>query len=162
MINAEYYKEKIKEKIREVFNGGPIAIVDGELFSCYETPCKYCDFFEESGKCERKRIEWLISERAEKPKLTKKEYMLLQDFEFAQKHESATWCAARDKNGHLRFYNGKPRRRCGHWWLPNACPEQIYSSIGVWFEEETPFPFIKWEDVRPWTVEKLLKLEVEE
>ena len=148
MTNFEYYKDKILEigDIKEI-----ALTKDGELGKCSELDCGCCKFHR-TGDCNTTMIEWLYMEHVEKkPKLTKKEYELC-----ALLH---TGYIAKDRNGAIGYYRKKPSK---------ASYDYVWSSGFGWcnFTDKAlfvdiKFDFIKWEDEEPWSVEELLKLEVE-
>lgn len=110
--------------------------------------CKQCSFVEVMGSpknCDfAVKAEELLEEYIEPKKLTKRERA------FCEYAESG-WIA-RDKNGTLGFYYVKPNKdnEEGEW-----CYKYGYGLIGELF------PFIKWEDKKPYSVEEMLKWEVE-
>ena len=59
---------------------------------------------------------------------------------------------ARDMSGDLCWYRYKPEKFENFWSTPEDFDQVEYAD----------FAFIKWEDKEPWSVEDLLKLEVEE
>lgn len=61
MINAEYFKEQIKELLD---NGYDIAVVKGKPAICVSTDCNVCDFYSERS-CTHNTAKWLISEHEE-------------------------------------------------------------------------------------------------
>ena len=79
-----------------------------------------------------------------KPIITKDEYAFLTFFVKSN-------YIARDEDGLLCVYGDMPLRAKKWWWRGN-------SSFCI---DYMAFPFITWED-EPWSVEELLKLEVEE
>ena len=150
MTNFEFYKDKILE----IGSIGEIALMsDGKVIECLNSKCNTCEF--DKGDCLEAKTKWLYKEHVEKPKpakLTKKERKFCEFLE--------TGYIARDENGNLGYYDRKPGKsshdNCwtsGFGWSRIDNCELIY---------DVNFDFIKWEDTEPWSVEELLKLEVEE
>ncbi len=152
MTNFEYYKEEILELTNNdqafmVYKNGKI----GNCDECHD--CKKCLF--DSNSCNAKAIKWLYAEHVEKPKLTKKER------QFCELVEAGWIC--RDENGFLCLYSTKPQCKNSHEWQPpHYCTSFSLSSSLVRNVMDCSFSFITWEDEEPWSVEELLKLEVEE
>lgn len=140
MLNAEYYKEKIKKE------GLAFGFVNGEIVPCSKTDCNECDFYRDIvTSCSLKTVKWLISEYKEPVTLTAREKHFV---EFAEDG----WLA-RDKNGELYFYKDKPHKMRSDWWDNASCRLKSFGDF---------FPFIKWKDEEPWSVEELRKLEVQD
>lgn len=59
---------------------------------------------------------------------------------------------ARDKNGKLCVYPGKPSKRGTIWWSPLT--HKFFDLFRHLFK------MVKWEDDEPWKIEDLLKLDV--
>lgn len=140
MLNAEYYKEKIKKV------GLAFGFVNGEIVPCSGTDCNECDFSRDVVKgCSLKTTEWLISEHKEPITLTAREKHFV---EFAKDG----WLA-RDESGELYFYKDKPHKCGGGWWESVSCRLKAFGDF---------FPFIKRKDKEPWSVAGLRKLEVQD
>lgn len=60
---------------------------------------------------------------------------------------------ARDKNGELYLYQGKPEKSANAWESKCVC----HRSLDLF---NHLFKMVKWEDDEPWNTEDLLKLEV--
>lgn len=60
MLNAEKYKESIKEF------GYTFALCKGEIKDCQIVDCKSCEFGETSG-CTAKKVKWLLEEYKSSP-----------------------------------------------------------------------------------------------
>lgn len=58
----------------------------------------------------------------------------------------------RDADNSITCFYHKPRKKDGVWWHPHSG----YRNLNEEF-----FPFIKWEDKKPWSIKDLLALEVE-
>lgn len=142
MTNCEYWKERLLEIVE---SGGDVAIMGGVPVICESIDCRDCDRI---GKCtEDGLVEWLCAERATVQKLTKKERMFCELAE--------TGWIAREKNKSLYLFSSKPKKG-NELWFGDSYLVNYHPSFNLKFD------FIKWEDEYPWSVEDLLKLEVEE
>ena len=145
MTNFEYYKETILEITNKGIDFG---LFHNKPIACPEVGCDKCSLKEEN--CSREVFKWLYAEyeeHVEQPKLTKKERQFCELVE--------TGWFARCKNGDLCIYSEKPTKLT-NCWFSNY---KTYSNITLF---NLPFTFITWEDEEPWSIEDLLKLEVEE
>lgn len=143
MTNFEKYKDEIIKIFYE--KGTPIAREKntGRIVCCDDISCVQCQFT--LGNCVVNMFEWMLKEYQEPvPKLTKAEKGFCEILDDGY--------IARDKNGDLYLYNNPPYvtetdwRECGH------CTK-LCSNF---------FPFITWESNKAWSIEDLLKLEVED
>jgi hypothetical protein len=154
MTNFEYYKEQILETVNK--HRTNFAVVDGKPISCAVTPCPDCQI--KGGICAVERIKWLYEEHIEQPKLTKKERTFLE----ICKPECYI---ARDKWGDIYLFEVKPAyNRSVNTWSSSRSYINLTYYNNIMFNmnnSDEIFHFIKWED-EPWSVEELLKLEVEE
>lgn len=139
MTNFEKYKDEILLLAK---NNRGFAFHMNKITDCKLSGCKNCIF---TGTCIANRIKWLYEEYQEPaPKLTKAEKGFCEVVKDGY--------IARDKNGDLYLYNNPPYvtetdwRECGH--CTRLCSKF--------------FPFITWESNKAWSIEDLLKLEVEE
>lgn len=161
MTNFEHYKKEILNITDRGYN---VAVVNNEPTACgYVQHCEECQLENKSEKwrCHLNRMKWLCEENVEqpkKPKLTKKERQFCELVE--------TGWIARNKTGDLYFYEpheDKPYKL-------NSADTTIWrhdAMICFLSDEEcdlfhVPFSFITWDDEEPWSIEDLLKLEVEE
>lgn len=97
---------------------------------------------------EKENEEWLNSEYVEKPTLTKEEHMLCETLKEGY--------IVRYNKGALFVHAVKPiRSSCG--WLRNGTTVKLDENIF----KNVKFEFINAKDLEPWSVEDLLKLEVE-
>lgn len=147
MTNYEKYREKILDVVvsRRCF-----AVVDGELVLCGDVMCEQCDLYQEGKSCVGILRDWLNAEYVEPLKLTKAERAFCESL--------VPGCyIARDSSGDLYIYIGKPVKGRMVWGTPDEMCEH-WSHLGAIFN--VSFPFVKWEDEKPWKVEDLLKLEV--
>lgn len=143
MTNFEkYYEEIVEKKYRAVKNGKPI--------SCKSIDCAECELYDEGTVCAYSLLEWLTEEYEElklKQILTKQQKKLCEDLKSGY--------IARSENDCLRWYEKKPKK--GEFGWLNSWSSRLL--LGKCFPE---FPFIKWEDKEPYSIEDMLTWEVEE
>lgn len=144
MTNFEKYKDEIIKIFYE--KGVPIAQEKntGRLISCGDISCGCCQFLH--GNCVVNMFKWMLEEYQEPaPKLTKAEKGFCE--------VTKDGYIARDKNGDLYLYNNPPYVTETDWRANYGHCTKLYSNF---------FPFITWESSKAWSMEELLKLEVEE
>lgn len=143
MTNFEYYKDTIIEITNK---RSMVAVVHNEPVLCKEIEsCTECQL--NNGDCHLNLIEWFCEEHKEQPKLTKKERQFCELVE--------TGWIARDVDDRLYHHKHLPHKSKNLWCHENY-PRY---NMNYYFLK---FPFITWEDEEPWSIEDLLKLEVEE
>ena len=145
MTNFEKYKDAILEITK---HGHGFGLVNNKITDCYDTGCNKCEF---DGACNLHRFNWLYSEYREPIKLTKREWYFLTLV--------GNGYIARDGDEDLMWYEEKPYRDYNHekqFWDTKGEYNEFYG-----LNLNQMFPFITWES-EPWSVEDLLKLEVEE
>lgn len=138
--------EKYKDEILEISRTQAIAINKRRNApeKCSNSVCSEC-LLHEGRSCNQKAIfQWLYSEYQEPaPKLTKAE----RGFCEIVRHGYI----ARDKDKRLYLYGCQPSQRSSGW------------AGERWIDlDRNFFPFITWESNKDWSIEDLLKLEVEE
>ncbi|MBR5583148.1 MAG: hypothetical protein IKW21_01320 [Lachnospiraceae bacterium] len=145
--NMEHYRGEIEKALKA--NKGGFATTNGKICVCEELAdvlgCEECDF--KPPHCITDRMKWLMSEYKPEPVLTAREKG------FAECMDDG-WIA-RDKDEYLHWYEEMPRK--GEDWWEYCCDESGCATL-----KEYCFPFITWEDEKPWSVEKLRKLKVQE
>ena len=147
MTNFEYYKEEIATILN---NGHTPMLHNGIPGSCNECDCldnSICDLYDETD-CSAAFLKWLYAEHIEKPKLTKKEK------QFCELVETGWIC--RDALSNLWWFKERPEKSYPNWTIydkESTCNDITHLSC--------KFSFITWYK-EPWSVEELLKLEVEE
>ena len=153
MTNFEYYKDTILEITNK---GYDVAVINNKPVSCeslgYCTECQ----LKQHENCKSTLTKWFCAEHIEQPKLTKKER------QFCELVESGWVC--RSQNGCLYMSDIKPIKLNISWmngWRDNRKPTSSFTAINTKLFNVT-FPFIKWSDEEPLSIEDLLKLEVEE
>ena len=156
MTNFEKYKESILEFMEEHEDLYP-AVVDGQFEQCAFTLCEKCDLRSIDHKVVGCRaadfLRWLIDECVEKQKLTRRQRAFCEAV--------GTGWMARDGNDHcdnLYIHPNKPskNRMYAVWESSEDIFCQIESKV------YPDFPFIKWEDDEPYSIEEMLKWEVED
>lgn len=140
MTNFEKYKDEILLLAK---NNRGFAFHMNKITDCKLSGCKNCIF---TGTCIANRIKWLYEEYQEPaPKLTKTEKGFCEIIKDGY--------IARDKNGDLYLYNNPPYVTETDWRADYGHCTRLCTKF---------FPFITWESNRNWSIEDLLKLEVEE
>ena len=146
MTNFEKYREEIL-KISERGNSFAVPRQTRVPMECDYVSCRDCLFV--SSHCQFEKIIWLYEEAVEPaPTLTVKERGFCEI--------ARSGCIARDKNGSL--------------WVFDVTPSKVYSDATWWGSaggrckqlDGEAFPFITWESDKAWSIEELLRLEVEE
>ena len=138
--NFEFYKDEILKISRQEAGFG---VINGKVKKCTQMNCVQCLFYD---KCLSERFAWLYAEHIEQPKLTKRERAFCEAVQ--------TGWIARDENELLWLFGDSSdiaKDNCE--WISDSYFYQIKGEL---------FNFVKWEDEKPWAVEDLLKLEVEE
>lgn len=145
MTNMEFYRTEI-EKLTS--RGLTIAIKkDGTVVECTSGHlCDECIFNRGEEYCtDVSTIKWLMSEHEDKPTITAREWHFLK---FIQ-----TGWLVRDTSDGAWWFRKRPQKTETMWNATSRCQYITELADGA-------FPFIKWEDEEPWSVEELLKLEV--
>lgn len=155
MTNYEFYKEEIEMRYRECT---PFSLTKQNcIASCEIIDCEECVFSCDNNpetrglNCGDRKIMWAVQEHVDKPKLTK------QERKFCELLEDTELWFARQRNMTMpTIFSHKPYKTttCWHGDTIQSCELRKYCNAR--------FEFIKWEDEEPWSVEELMKLEVEE
>lgn len=142
MTNMEFYRDEIETIMDE---GHCVAVTtNGVPVKCHIS--LYCNECMLDGGCrDNNLIKWLMSEHKVKPTITARERHFLEFVE--------TGWLARDDDSALWWFEKRPEKRGTLW-------DEVCSYFHVGEIVKNIFPFIKWEDEEPWSVEELLKLEV--
>lgn len=142
--------EKYKDEILGISRTQAIAINKRRNApeKCSHSVCSEC-LLHEGRSCNQKAIfQWLYSEYQEPaPKLTKKERVFCEIVRHGY--------IARDENGSIACHFPEPQKN-----IPRHSWHNFYNY--KIFLDENSFSFIEWKDEKPWSIEDLLKLEVEE
>lgn len=140
MTNFEKYKDEILEISKET----KVAVdkTRNTPTRCPNISCKKCLFY---PRCDEETfVKWLYAEHREPaPMLTKEERVFCEIVRHGY--------IARDKDGSLCVYDSFPVQRILSWF------EDLWIKI-----DPDTFRFITWESGKVWSIESLLKLEVEE
>ena len=142
MTNFEKYK---KEILHIAKNNAKMAVSTKSLKPqyCIDTECTQCLFPSEA--CDTALIEWFYQEYQDPaPKLTKAERGFCEIVK--------TGYIARNSDGSLYTYKEFPSKNDFEWG----------SIIGRRRIKTSSYSFITWESGKVWSIEDLLKLEVEE
>lgn len=145
--NFEFFKDEILKNNVGILGFG---FINGKICRCSKISCKDCEF----GKgdkdlvCNERKFEWLYAEHIEAPKLTKRERAFCEAVQ--------TGWIARDCDMRLHYYASKPELSDMEW----------VDDDGLWVRLELlglceTFMFIKDTDTTPWSIEDMLKLEVQ-
>lgn len=169
-VEARLAKQRILETSKEELNWEhyfddlmriwtTYAAVDaktGRVTTCKLIKCENCLFKSMMSDGDEKDCidfteEWLVSPykpiKKRRPKLTKEEYGFLKALKGGY--------IARDKDGDLWLFGLAEPFKLDEIWRPQEDDNIVEL-------DDEKFEFIKWEDEEPWSIEELLKLEVEE
>lgn len=139
MLNAEKYRDEIMTLIEQ---DKALAVLNNKITYCgMISECKDCLF---ARNCDVERTRWLLNEA--KPTLTPKERGFCEIV--------GEGYIARDDDGSLYYYDEEPSKTDINW---ENKPYDITLMI-----HNNYFDFITWDDKKPWAIEDLLELEVEE
>lgn len=127
----------------------------GRLEECESLECEECLFEKNCNKGDyfTSARKWLLSPYKpfkKEPTLSRREKCLVEFLE--------TGWIARDESGSSYWYSEKPTKfeNISAWDTIVANGEDLRK-----FRASELFPFVKWEDEKPWSVEELRRLEVE-
>ena len=146
MTNFEKYKDEILEIIE--YNTIAVDIKKNKPQSCHRTGCSRCIRYSDDGYCSFLNFfKWLYEEAKESlPTLT------LKERGFCELVRSGY--IARDSDTTLWVFTSEPSELDGVWG--NEDDECAFNIIGGVFR------FITYESGKAWSIEELLRLEVEE
>lgn len=140
MTNFEKYKDEILKISKET----KVAVdkTRNTPTKCLNISCEKCLLY---SQCDEEAfVKWLYAEHQEPaPMLTKEERVFCEIVRHGY--------IARDKDGSLCVYDSFPAQRILSWF------EDLWINI-----DPDTFRFITWESGKVWSIESLLKLEVEE
>lgn len=122
----------------------------GEMERCMEMHCTECLFYGKKETCHTSRRKWLESEGIEKPVIS------IRDRAFLEYINANTIYIARDLNGDLYVYIGKPHKLIDCW------ESDVFEKNKSLRMLDVDFPMVKWQDSKPWLIKDLKKLEVVE
>lgn len=145
--NFEFYRDDLSNVLAQREGRCVVMEVDDIMKRGFHRFCKGSD----CGECWRELFKYLAEEHIEQPKLTKRERAFCE--------AAQTGWIARDIGGGIRWFSCEPIKdeRKKMW---STSGRSCFSSgiLQMWVE----FDFIHWKDEKPWAVEDLLKLEVQE
>ena len=157
MTNFEYYKEEILDISKRGASLGMFTEAGKvKVCECNQTSCNECGFHTPGrvDNCSANRMKWLYEEHIEppkQPKLTKKERQFCELVERG-------WIA-RDSDERLYYFKEEPAKNARHKRWEHVPFSKV---IEIDQFDDCYFYFITWDDAEPWSIEDLLKLEVEE
>lgn len=150
MLNAEKYRDEILEFISKkgtmYFSFKKDNV--NKFGQCCETNCDYCSLYSENSTkepCTIKRIKWLLSEYKEPVKLTRFEHDVLKHLLEKTQYRFIV----REKSDNIYIYKRKPKKGTGAWDISSGM-QNLNLFVNL-------FPFIKWEDSEPTSIEYVLK-----
>lgn len=154
MNNLEYYKEEIVNSMERAWFCSWFLDFGKNIRARRLNDCDNC-MFREGVSCAKNKVNWLLAEHKEEPKLTANEKKFLELLNKNYKY------IAKDKDGRLYYYSFCPDKKEEEW---HTFGDEFSSAIYIEKEsfKNVNFPMINWEDEKPWKIEDLLKLEVVE
>lgn len=149
MLNAEKYREEILEKSNVVFDFS-ISKDRHTIEKCLGV-CNNCIFCNIGEHCSNVKVKWLLSEYKESVKLTRFEHDVLKHLLEKTQYRFIV----REKSDNIYIYKRKPKKGLGAWDISTGMQNlNIFVNL---------FPFIKWEDSEPTSIQDVLdKCEVVE
>lgn len=144
MINAEKYRDEIlavtnKHEYFALKADNPTVITRCNNLE----QCRGCLF--DNGTCSSEKMKWLLSEYKEAVKLTRFEHDVLKHLLEKTQYRFIV----REKSDNIYIYKRKPKKRTGAWDISSGMQNlNIFVNL---------FPFIKWQDSEPTSIEYVLK-----
>lgn len=142
MLNAERFKKEILEKSNVVFDFS-ISKDRHTIEKCLGV-CNNCIFCNIGEHCSNVKVKWLLSECKESVKLTRFEHDVLKYLLEKTQYRFI----ARERNDTIYIYKRKPQKGSDAW--------EIISGMRNFNLFINLFPFIKWEDEEPTSIEDVL------
>lgn len=157
MLNAEKYKAQLLKFVEENHDSLFGLDKNSEPISCAVSRCNNCQFgfkkskYVEGYSCSAAKIKWLLSEYKEPVKLTRFEHDVLKHLLEKTQYRFIV----REKSDNIYIYKRKPKKGLGAWDISTGMQNlNIFVNL---------FPFIKWEDSEPTSIQDVLdKCEVVE
>lgn len=157
MLNAEKYKDKLLKFVEENHDSLFGLDKNSEPISCAVSRCNNCQFgfkkskYVEGYSCSAAKIKWILSEYKEPVKLTRFEHDVLKHLLEKTQYRFIV----REKSDNIYIYKRKPKKGLGAWDISTGMQNlNIFVNL---------FPFIKWEDSEPTSIQDVLdKCEVVE
>lgn len=151
MLNAEKYRDQLLKFIEENHDSLFGLDKNSEPISCTVSRCNNCQFgfkkskYVEGYSCSAAKIKWLLSEYKESVKLTRFEHDVLKHLLEKTQYRFIV----REKSDNIYIYKRKPKKGTGAWDISSGMQNlNIFVNL---------FPFIKWEDSEPTSIEYVLK-----
>lgn len=142
MLNAEKYREEILKNSNAVFDF--LMSKDKHTIKKCLGVCDDCFFHEAGNHCSNIKVKWLLSEYKESVKLTRFEHDVLKHLLEKTQYRFI----ARERNDTIYIYQRKPNKGSDAW--------EIISGMRNFDLFINLFPFIKWEDAEPTSIEDVL------
>lgn len=145
MLNAERFKEEINK------NNNEFGLTDNSIVDCRALDCRNCRFSrlnnsdDEIIMCSTRKVKWLLSEYKDPVKLTRFEHDVLKYLLEKTQYRFIV----REKSDNIYIYKRKPKKGTGAWDSSTGM-----QNLNVFINL---FPFIKWEDSEPTSIEYVLK-----
>lgn len=155
MLNAEKHRDQLLKFVEEnhdsLFDSLFGLDKNSEPISCTVSRCNNCQFgfkkskYVEGYSCSAAKIKWLLSEYKEPVKLTRFEHDVLKHLLEKTQYRFIV----REKSDNIYIYKRKPKKGTGAWDISSGMQNlNIFVNL---------FPFIKWEDSEPTSIEYVLK-----
>lgn len=150
MLNAEKYKAQLLKFVEENHDSLFGLDKNSEPISCAVSRCNNCQFgfkkskYVEGYSCSAAKIKWLLSEYKEPVKLTRFEHDVLKHLLEKTQYRFIV----REKSDNIYIYKRKPKKGTGAWDISSGM-----QNLNVFINL---FPFIKWEDEEPTSIEDVL------
>lgn len=142
MLNAERFKKEILEKSNVVFDFS-ISKDRHTIEKCLGV-CNNCIFCNIGEHCSNVKVKWLLSEYKESVKLTRFEHDVLKHLLEKTQYRFIV----REKSDNIYIYKRKPKKGIGAW---DSSTGMLNLNVFI-----NLFPFIKWEDEEPTSIEDVL------
>lgn len=150
MLNAEKYKAQLLKFVEENHDSLFGLDKNSEPISCAVSRCNNCQFgfkkskYVEGYSCSAAKIKWLLSEYKEPVKLTRFEHDVLKHLLEKTQYRFIV----REKSDSIYIYKRKPKKGLGAWDISTGMQNlNIFVNL---------FPFIKWEDSEPTSINNVL------
>lgn len=151
MLNAEKHRDQLLKFVEENHDSLFGLDKNSEPISCTVSRCNNCQFgfkkskYVEGYSCSAAKIKWLLSEYKEPVKLTRFEHDVLKHLLEKTQYRFIV----REKSDNIYIYKRKPKKGTGAWDISSGMQNlNIFVNL---------FPFIKWEDSEPTSIDELLK-----
>lgn len=151
MLNAEKHRDQLLKFVEENHDSLFGLDKNSEPISCTVSRCNNCQFgfkkskYVEGYSCSAAKIKWLLSEYKEPVKLTRFEHDVLKHILEKTQYRFIV----REKSDNIYIYKRKPKKGTGAWDISSGMQNlNIFVNL---------FPFIKWEDSEPTSIEYVLK-----